>query len=364
MSTNNNSTKPSIDMKSVLKTLVHQPESFTADNAEAAINYIMEGNATHSQISAFLVSLRLQHKDSDPTIVAACAKAMRSHAKLIPYHQYEHIQGNVVDIVGTGGDGHDTYNVSTTASIVAAGAGAKVAKHGNRAASSKSGSADLMEANGCHISLVEPQDVARILDHTNFCFLFSQTYHPAMKHVAALRKEIGIPTVFNLLGPMSNPAKPSRVVVGVHSPQIGALMANALKLTGVQGALVVCGNEKLDEISPSGDTNYWRVNENGDITTGVLHPTTDFGLATHPLSEVKGGDCHENAKTLESLLDNQLPEGHPILDFVLLNSAALLVIGGIASDFKDGVQKSRESIISGKAKSVLNAFREETCLLK
>lgn len=109
---------------------------------------------------------------------------------------------------------------------------------------------------------------------------------------------------------------------------------------------------------------YWRVNENGDITTGVLHPTTDFGLATHHLSEVKGGDCHENAKTLELLLDNQLPEGHPILDFVLLNSAALLVIGGVASDFKDGVQKSRESIISGKAKSVLNAFREETCLLE
>ncbi|ORZ19788.1 anthranilate phosphoribosyltransferase [Absidia repens] len=324
----------------------------------------MMGNATHSQISAFLVALRLQEKDSDPAIVAACANAMRSHARLIPYERYEHIEGSVVDIVGTGGDGHDTYNVSTTASIVAAGAGAKVAKHGNRAASSKSGSADLMEAHGCHISAVEPDQVADILDKTNFCFLFSQTYHPAMKHVAALRKEIGIPTVFNLLGPMSNPAKPARVVVGVHSPQIGGLMANALKLTGVQGALVVCGNEKLDEISPSGDTNYWRVHENGDITTGVLHPTTDFGLATHPLSDVKGGDCFENAKTLERLLDNKLPDGDPILDFVLLNAAALLVVGGIASDFKDGVIKARTSIQSGQAKSVLLSFRDATAKLQ
>ncbi|KAI8092958.1 anthranilate phosphoribosyltransferase [Halteromyces radiatus] len=324
----------------------------------------MNGNATHSQISAFLVGLRLQNKDSDPVIVAACAKAMRSHARLIPYENYEHVEGNVVDIVGTGGDGHDTYNVSTTASIVAAGAGAKVAKHGNRAASSKSGSADLMEAHGCHIGLVEPEQVASILDKTNFCFLFSQTYHPAMKHVASLRKEIGIPTVFNLLGPMSNPAKPARVVVGVHSPQIGSLMANALKLTGVRGALVVCGNEKLDEISPSGDTNYWRVHENGDITTGTLHPTTDFGLATHPLAEVKGGDCYENAKTLDRLLNNQLPEGDPILDFVLLNAAALLVVGGVASDFKDGVNKAKESIQSGKAKSVLEAFRVATTALQ
>ncbi|KAI8342637.1 anthranilate phosphoribosyltransferase [Chlamydoabsidia padenii] len=352
------------DMKSILRLLTHQPQQFTPDDADLAINEIMNGKATPSQISAFLVSLRYQEKDQDPAIVAACAQAMRSHARLIPYGQdYQHLEGTVVDIVGTGGDGHDTYNVSTTASIVAAGAGAKVAKHGNRASSSNSGSADLMEAHGCQITAVQPGQVAPILDATNFCFLFSQTYHPAMKHVASIRKEIGIPTVFNLLGPMSNPAKPARLVVGVHSPQIGDLMANALKMTGVKGALVVCGNEKLDEISPSGDTNYWRVHENGTITTGVLHPTTDFGLATHPLSQVKGGDCHENAKTLDRLLDNQLPEGDPILDFVLLNAAALLVIGGVAEDFKDGVNKARESIVSGKAKSVLLAFRDATIKL-
>ncbi|RCH78711.1 anthranilate phosphoribosyltransferase, partial [Rhizopus stolonifer] len=301
------------------------------------------------------------HKDKDPHIVAACATAMRSHARLVPYEGYESLNGHVVDIVGTGGDGHDTYNVSTTASVVAAGAGAKVAKHGNRAASSKSGSADLMEAHGCHIALVEPEQVAGILDRTNFCFLFSQTYHPAMKHVASLRKEIAVPTVFNLLGPMSNPAKPGRVVVGVHSPEIGSLMANALKLTGVQEALVVCGTEKLDEISPAGETNYWRIHPSGEITTGTLHPTRDFGLPTHPLNQVKGGDCHENADILKRLLDNELEENHPILDFVLLNAAALLVVAGIAQDFKEGVQKAKESIRSGNARHVLDSFRQETC---
>ncbi|KAI8059113.1 anthranilate phosphoribosyltransferase [Gongronella butleri] len=318
----------------------------------------MRGDAAHSQIAAFLVGLRLTHKDADPTIVAACARALQSHARLIPYNHYEHIQGDIVDIVGTGGDGHNTYNVSTTSALVAAGAGAKVAKHGNRAASSKSGSADLMEAQRCAISLVKPEQVAQIIDQTNFCFLFSQTYHPAMKHVASLRKEIGIPTVFNLLGPMSNPAKPKRVVVGVHSPQIGSLMANALRLTGVQHALVVCGAEKLDEISPAGETNYWRVHDNGEITTGTLHPTRDFGLKTHPLEQVKGGDCHENAEILNQLLDNQLPYDHPILDFVLLNASALLVVGGHATDFKHGVQLARDALASGKARNVLNAFRD------
>ncbi|CAO0803285.1 unnamed protein product [Mucor circinelloides] len=347
-------------MKNTIKKLVHEPAQFTPQDAEHAINEIMKGSATPSQISAFLVSLKLQGKDNDPRIVAACATAMRSHARLVPYTDFEHLRGNVVDIVGTGGDGHDTYNVSTTASVVAAGAGAKVAKHGNRAASSKSGSADLMEAHGCQIALVEPNQVAGILDRTNFCFLFSQTYHPAMKHVASLRKEIAVPTVFNMLGPMSNPAHPTRVVVGVHSPEIGELMANALKLTGVKEALVVCGSEKLDEISPAGETNYWRIHGSGDITVGSLHPTRDFGLQTHALSEVKGGDCFENAETLAKLLNGELGENNPILDFVLLNAAALLVVSGVASDFKDGVSKARDSIKSGKAKSVLEAFRQET----
>ncbi|KAG2216674.1 hypothetical protein INT45_014146 [Circinella minor] len=348
------------NMKQLLKTLVFDPAKFTPDDASLAINEIMQGTATRSQISAFLVGLRLQGKDSDPTIVAACAKSMQRHARLVPYENYKHLEGNVIDIVGTGGDGHNTYNVSTTASIVAAGAGAKVAKHGNRAASSKSGSADIMEAHGCQISKVDPSQVPVILEETNFCFLFSQIYHPAMKHVASLRKEIGLPTVFNLLGPMSNPARPSRVVVGVHSPQIGELMANALKLTGINEILVVCGAEKLDEISPAGETNFWRVHEGGEVTTGTLHPTRDFGIHTHPLEQVKGGDGHHNAEILKRLLNNELPENDPILDFVLLNASALLVVSGIATDFKDGVAKAKQSIKNGNAKKVLESFKNMT----
>ncbi|KAI7900104.1 anthranilate phosphoribosyltransferase [Cokeromyces recurvatus] len=313
-------------MKTIIKKLVHEPTQFSPEDAERAMHQIMQGSATSSQISAFLISLKLQEKDKDPQVVAACATAMRSHACLVPYDHHPQLVGQVVDIVGTGGDGHDTYNVSTTASIVAAGAGAKVAKHGNRAASSRSGSADLMEAHGCAITQVEPY-----------------------QHVAKLRKEIAVPTVFNLLGPMSNPAKPSRMVVGVHSPEIGALMANALRLTGVQEGLVVCGAEGLDEISPAGETHYWRIDGN-DIKTG----------RTYPLSQVKGGDCHENAHILNQLLNNQLSDEDPILNFVLLNTSALLVMAGIASDFKEGVEKARESIKSGNAKRVLESFRDET----
>jgi len=347
-------------IKSIVKDLVQNPDSFNADKAAQAMHAIMGGHATPSQISAFLIGLKLQGKDLDAEIVAACAETMRAFALPIHYSEHAYLESCVVDIVGTGGDGHDTYNVSTTASLVAAGAGAKVAKHGNRASSSKSGSADLMEAHGCHISNVTPSQVPHIIDTTNFCFLFSQTYHPAMKNVALTRKEIGVPTIFNLLGPMSNPARPARTITGVHSPGIGLLMANALKLTGVKEAMVVCGAEKLDEISPAGETDVWRLHANGDIVKESLHPTRDFGLETHPLSEVKGGDCHENAITLDRILNGELQVGDPVLDFVLLNAAALLVVGGIASDYKDGVEKAKQSVYGGGAKKAFEAFRDAT----
>ncbi|CAO3667110.1 unnamed protein product [Umbelopsis ramanniana] len=354
------STEEATSIRSIIKSLVLEPETFGPEQAAQAMHAIMAGHATTSQISAFLIGLKLQGKDLDAEIVAACAETMRAFALPIHYSEHAHLESCVVDIVGTGGDGHNTYNVSTTASLVAAGAGAKVAKHGNRASSSKSGSADLMEAHGCHISNVTPAQVPHIIDTTNFCFLFSQTYHPAMKNVAATRKEIGVPTIFNLLGPMSNPARPARTITGVHSPGIGLLMANALKLTGVKEAMVVCGAEKLDEISPAGETDVWRLHENGEIVKQTLHPTRDFGLETHPLSEVKGGDCHENALILEQLLNGELPAGDPILDFVLLNAAALLVVGGVASDYKDGVEKAKQSVYGGSAKKAFEAFKAAT----
>ncbi|KAI8338253.1 anthranilate phosphoribosyltransferase [Chlamydoabsidia padenii] len=316
------------------------------------MDIILQGHATNVQILGFLRYLSLFKKDIDPSIVAACSQSLRHHSRLVPFDT-DH---DLVDIVGTGGDGHDTFNVSTTAAIVAAGAGAKVTKNGSRASCSKSGSADLMDAYGCDINAVTPDQVPVILGQVNFCFLFSGTYLPNMTKVRQARKELGEPTVFNTLGPLSNPAQPRRMVVGVHSMSLGDLMVDALQLDGVRNALVVCGKEGLDE--------YWRLHENGNITRGTLHPTDNFGLDTHLLSKVKGGDCEENANILRQLLDNQLPHGHPILDFVLINTAALLVVGGIAMDYKDGVIKARESIESGKAKAVLDSFKKITIQLR
>ncbi|RKO90294.1 glycosyl transferase family, a/b domain-containing protein, partial [Blyttiomyces helicus] len=205
-------------------------------------------SATPAQIGAFLVALELTKKSSDPAIVAAVAGALRDAACVI--NDGEGVAGEVVDIVGTGGDGLDTFNVSTASGIVVAGAGLRVAKHGNRASSSKSGSADILEALGCKLNAVNPETVSPMLEpSSSFAFLFAQTFHPGMKNVAAARKELGVRTMFNIIGPLINPAKPSKVIVGVHSKTIGLLMAEALKLTGVKRAWVVCGAMGLDEVS-------------------------------------------------------------------------------------------------------------------
>ncbi|ORX89795.1 anthranilate phosphoribosyltransferase [Basidiobolus meristosporus CBS 931.73] len=316
----------------------------------------MEHRATPAQMSAFLVSLRLQQFDCQPEIVAACATVMRDHALYVDFSSHPQLSSSVVDIVGTGGDGHNTFNVSTSAAIIAAGAGSKVAKHGNRASSSSSGSADLLESLSCVLENVTPPRVPEIIDSTNFCFLFSQVYHPAMRQISSTRKEIGVPTIFNILGPLSSPAKPSRIVLGVHSYQLGHLIAEALNLMGVEKAFVVNGSEGLDEISPELETHLWELS-NGEITERKISPD-DFGLPRHSLSLVAGGDSTYNAKILNEILDNKY-EG-PILDFILINTSALLVLDEKAADFKEGVALAREAIRSGKAKSVLSAFASAT----
>nr|KAJ3420635.1 anthranilate phosphoribosyltransferase [Polyrhizophydium stewartii] len=261
---------------------------------------------------------------------------------------------DVVDIVGTGGDGQNTFNVSTAASIVAAGAGAKVAKHGNRASSSTSGSADVLEALDCNLSAVSPAAVNEILHESNFCFLFAQVFHPAMKNVAGPRKELGVRTIFNLLGPMTNPAHPTRMVVGVFSRDLGHAMAEALHLSGVKSGWVVHGCVGLDEISPEGNTLVWQFDESGNITERTISPSADFGLPEHPLRDVVGGDAVENASTMRQLLSGEL--SGPILDFVLLNAAALLHVSGLAADLPAGVALARQSIASGAAKKQLELF--------
>ncbi|KAG0259049.1 anthranilate phosphoribosyltransferase [Linnemannia exigua] len=359
-STDNIQNVPAIKstMHPILKKLAHNPQSFTSEDATIATKEIMEGRATHAQIGAYLFGLKLNKLDAEPAIVASCAVEMSNHGLPIPFDSYPHLPEQLVDIVGTGGDGHDTFNVSTTAAIVAAGAGVKVAKHGNRAASSACGSADILEKIGCRIDNVRPEKVAPLLEDHGFCFLFAQTYHPAMKNTSVPRKELGVPSIFNLMGPLSNPAKPRRVVVGVHSRGLGALMIQSLKLMGLIAGMVVCGANGLDEISPEGETHVWKLVD-GEIVEEDISPA-QFGLPSHPLSAVKGGGPKENAAILDDLLNNKFKSpGHPILDFVLLNAAALLVVAGKADNFEDAVVLARESVESGKARLALEGFRRD-----
>ncbi|KAJ3021211.1 anthranilate phosphoribosyltransferase [Thoreauomyces humboldtii] len=337
----------------LIKALAADPTAFTAPQARLAAVEIMAGHATPAQVGAFLMLLKASGLESDAAVIAAFAAAMRDAAVQISFGKDE--EEGVVDIVGTGGDGLDTFNVSTAAGIVAAGAGCRVAKHGNRASSSACGSADVLEALDCHLTSVTAEAVPKIIAEGGFCFLFSQKFHPSMKHVAVTRKELGVRTIFNLLGPLSSPALPKRIVVGVHSKSLGPLMAEALRLSGVERAWVVCGDMGLDEIAPEGKTHVWSLERNGEVTVGIVTPS-DFGLAAHPLTSVVGGGPSVNAATMVALLNGELPEGHPILNFVLLNAGALLYVSGKAKTLPEAAQLAAKSIQDGSAKKALAAF--------
>ncbi|KAJ3211319.1 anthranilate phosphoribosyltransferase [Dinochytrium kinnereticum] len=343
----------------LLKALINSPSTFSADDVASLVRLIMVGEASEAQIGAFLMALKFTGKESDPAIIASIATVMRSFALEFPVaHDSLLIQNDVIDIVGTGGDGHDTFNVSTASSIIASGCGCYVAKgkHGNRASSSSCGSADVLEALGCSLNGLPVEAMPSFLEKNRFCFLFAQVFHPAMKYVAGPRREIGVRTIFNLLGPLINPAKPKRTVIGVHSRSLGQLMAEALLILGVERAWVVSGDIGLDEISPEGKTTVWSI-EDGAITEMSISPA-DFGLPEHSIKSVAGGDASHNAELMMKLLSGTL-EG-PIQDFVLMNCAALLFVAGKAPDLKGGVELARQSIASGRAKSSLLDFAKAT----
>ncbi|KAJ3063562.1 anthranilate phosphoribosyltransferase [Podochytrium sp. JEL0797] len=334
-----------------LRLLLENPTAFTAQHADETTRGIMHGELTAAQAGAFLAALKLTGKDRDPHFIAAVATAMRACAREIRFER----ELCLVDIVGTGGDGQDTFNVSTASAIVAAGAGCSVAKHGNRSSSSQCGSADVLEHLGANLNNITPEKIERIVTDSQFCFLFAQLYHPSMKTLAGPRKELGVKTIFNILGPLTNPAFPMRMIVGVFSKEIGPIMAESLRLSGVERAWIVHGAIGLDEIAPTGETHVWSL-ENNTITPLTIHPTRDFGLPENPLASVRGGDGAYNSTTMRQLLDNTLPAGHPVLDFVLLNSAALLYVAGRVKGVKEGVEVARESLRSGSAKRALEAF--------
>lgn len=319
-------------------------ESLSMEAAAQAMNEIMSGDATPAQFGAFITALRLKGETIDE--IAGMAQVMRQHSLRVES------DGALVDTCGTGGDGSGTFNISTTAAFVAAGAGAKVAKHGNRAMSGSSGSADVLEALGANIAL-SPESVARCIDETGFGFMFAQGFHPSMRFAAGPRREIGIRTVFNILGPLTNPAGAGAQVIGVAEASMAAKMAQALSRLGSRRALVVHGNDGLDEISIADSTQVWELNE-GAVSEYLISPE-DLGFSRSPLSEVQVADTAQSASMLRDILNGRAGAAR---DIVLLNAAAALLAGGQVDSLQDGVAAAAKSIDEGNAKSRLEAFIE------
>ncbi|KAG1878609.1 glycosyl transferase [Suillus tomentosus] len=342
--------------KLLLGKLVKTPEYFTPEDLKLALHHLFTPDATSpAQIGAFLAALHIERVERRPESLAAAAEVLRARALQADIE--DGATDFVVDIVGTGGDGHNTFNVSTTAAIVAAGAGARVIKHGSRASTSSSGSADLLQSLDCSFTAPSP-GIPFPISKVPFTFILAPHYHPALAMIAPYRKSLPFRTLFNVLGPLINPARPRGMVLGVAERELGPTFAQSLRDGGVERALVVCGAEGLDEISCAGDTYAWQL-EDGKITEIRLHPDL-FGLSVHPLSSVTGGTPTENAETFKALLNsgNDIPVSlMPVLHFVLLNASALLVVAGLASDFKEGAALAMNSITSGRAWDALVAFR-------
>jgi anthranilate phosphoribosyltransferase len=319
----------------------------TADEASAVMDLVMTGQTTAAQLAAFLVGLAM--KGERPEEIVGLARTMRAHAVKLsrPYPES-------FDTCGTGGDGAGTINVSSAAALVMAACGVVVAKHGNRSASSRCGSADVLEALGVTLAAT-PAVVERSLNDVGLAFLFAPAFHPSMKHAAPTRRELGLRTAFNLLGPLTNPVGPARQIVGVSRPELTELVARALLMLGSERAWVVHGADGLDEISTGG---YTKVSEAyaGAVRTFHIHPA-DFGIRKAPLSSIAGGDAAENAAILRTLLDG---EDGPVSDIVALNAGAGLFVAGRAGNVGEGVSQARAAIASGKARDVLRRLVEVT----
>lgn len=412
-----------ISISSILNSLTGQdPHDITADQIAAALALIFENRLSAIQCASLLTILRSTQQDREPLTIARCAESMRAATTQIDRKELREVvrlrgrkegsyRGGLCDIVGTGGDGHSTFNVSTTASILAS-ALLLLSKHGNRASSSMSGSADLLKAikpQAPNIEAVTAKSLSSFYQKTNYAFLFAPKFHPGMAYVAPIRKDLGFRTILNLLGPLTNPVEGliEARVVGVAQRGMGPVFAEALRICGARKAMVVCGAEDLDEISCAGKTYCWRLIErpnpefrgskaveDDDFTTSddegqprtlveieafELEPS-DFGLSPHQLSEVSPGKLpEENAETLMKLLRNEMPRDDPVLDFVLINTAALFVLSGICdaetSDmghgddgkvitergpgglrWREGVRRARWAVESGQALASLESF--------
>ena len=319
-------------------------EALSAGDTEAVVGLVMRGEADPSQIAGLLVALRAKGETVDELVGAA--RAMRSHVVAVRPQR-----DDLVDTAGTGGDGSGTFNISTTAALVAAACGCAVAKHGNRAASSRSGSADVLEALGVPIALT-PEEAATMIDRHGFGYLHAPDHHPAMRHAGPVRRSLGVRTVFNLLGPLTNPAGARRQVIGVYAAQWVEPMAQALAALGCDHGMVVHGQPGIDELSPCGATTIATVH-GGTVAISELD-ARELGIELCALSDLAGGDARRNAEITLAVLGG---ERGPAADATALNAAATLVVAGRAGDLGEGLAQAREALRSGAAMATLTALR-------
>jgi anthranilate phosphoribosyltransferase len=319
--------------------------SLTLEQAASVMEEIMIGEATSAQVAAFVTALRMKGETVDE--IAGLATVM--HAKATPVR----VTSPVIDTCGTGGDGSSTFNISTTAAFIAAGAGLKVAKHGNRAMSSRCGSADVLEALGVKIEL-EADAVAQCIETAGIGFMFAPKFHPAMKYAAGTRREIGIRTVFNILGPLTNPARARFQVIGVPSRELGEKIASVLHRLGTEHSLVVYGTDGMDEVSISGKSLVWDINQHRASPPYEVLPE-DLGFMKASVTQIRGGTARQNARILRGILSGEVGIRRNI---VIMNAAAALVAGNKASDLKEGVCIAEKTIDSGEALDKLDELVE------
>lgn len=329
--------------KDYLKKLIDRKD-LTADESAAAIDHMLSGDWTEAQMGAFLATLSAKGETIEE--ITGAAKSMRRHATRI-----QSLRQNTLDTVGTGGDGGKTFNISTCVSFVAAGAGAIVAKHGNRASSGKAGSADCLEALGFDLNC-SPESMEMALNEIGICFMFAPSFHKAMRFAGPVRKQIGVRTLFNMLGPLTNPAGAPCQLIGVFAPELTEVFAQVLKNLGSRRVLIVHGHDNIDEISVCDNTRVSELKD-GHIKTYDISPADYFGDYAEA-KDLEGGEAADNAQILLDILEGR--EKGPKLNVVLINSAASLLAGDLCKDLSEGIALSRESISSGKAKAKLDAL--------
>ena len=329
-------------IREALDALINQERHLTEDEAAAVMSEVMAGETTPAQLGALLAALRLRGETVDE--IAGMARIMRERALRVQH------PGPLIDTCGTGGDGSGSFNVSTAAAFVAAAAGVPVAKHGNRAMSSGCGSADVLEALGARIELA-PEGVAACIAESGFGFMFAQAFHPAMKHAAPTRRDLGVRTVFNILGPLSNPAGAQAQVLGVPRPELVETMAAVLGRLGCRHALVVHGEDGIDELTLAGPTLVCELK--GETLSTYRITPQEAGLEPAPRAAVHGGAPADNARTLRAVFEGRTG---PIRDFVLLNAAAALVVGGAVANIAEGVTVAAKLIDTGAAGNAVDRF--------